>query len=117
MQIELPYGTRPYVVDLGDRPVEVLRAKQLPAPAPLAPMIEAALDAPLGGPPLLGRRVTVIVSDSTRVEPRAAFVAAIRRRLPQAELTIAIATGTHGPSPLAPLDLPSDLRVINHDGR
>jgi len=117
LQIELPYGTRPYVVDLGDRPVEVLRAKALPAPPALEPLIEAALDAPIGGPPLAGRRVTVIVSDSTRVEPRAAFLGAIQRRLPGADVTIAIATGTHGPSPLEPLALPSGVRVVNHDGR
>jgi len=105
------------VVDLGDRPVEVVRAKRLPSPPALEPMIEAALDAPRGGPALAGRRVTVIVSDSTRVEPRGAFVAAIRRRLPGAELTLAVATGTHGPSPLEPLDLPGGVRVVNHDGR
>src|SRR5579863_1568205 len=85
-------------------------------PPPLDPLIEAALDAPFGGPVLAGARVTVIVSDSTRVEPRAAFVRALHRRLPAAQVTIAIATGTHGPSPLAGLDLPRDVRIVNHDG-
>ncbi|HEY1554588.1 MAG TPA: lactate racemase domain-containing protein [Kofleriaceae bacterium] len=116
MRIDLPYGSRPCAVELGERPVEVLRARELPKPPPLEALIEAALDAPVGGPSLAGARVTAIVSDSTRVEPRAAFLRALRRRLPSAQLTIAIATGTHGPSRVDELDLPRDARIVNHDG-
>ncbi len=68
-----------------------------------------------------GARVTVIVSDATRTEPRSAFLEHLRARLPAVAWTIAIATGTHGPASLAALDLPPhllrDARVVDHDGR
>src|SRR5262245_55994493 len=73
-----------------------------PVPA-VRPLLERALDAPFGSDPLerrarSGDRVTIIVSDATRDEPRAELLAAVRARLPTARLTLAIATGTHGPS-------------------
>ena len=65
-------------------------------------------------------RVTVVVSDATRAEPRAAFLDALRERLPAVRWTIAIATGTHGPARLAELGLPAwalrDATIVNHDG-
>lgn len=88
-------------------------------------LIDEALDAPIGGPPLrvlaaAGARVTLIVSDATRDEPRAAFVAAVRRRFPDVRWTLAVATGTHGPAALGALGLPAevlrDAVVVNHDG-
>jgi len=65
-------------------------------------------------------RVTVIVSDATRTEPRTEFLEALRRRLPSVQWTIAIATGTHGPSGVASLRLPphllADASIVDHDG-
>ena len=63
--------------------------------------------------------MTVILSDATRDEPRAAFLAAVRARLPEVRLTIAIATGTHGP--VGDLSTGSGsssatLTVVDHDG-
>lgn len=96
-----------------------------PTPAPsIAALCEAALAAPIGGPPLEARvrpgdRVTLIVSDRTRAEPRGAFVDAVRARLPPVRLTVAIACGTHGPSGgLASVGLGHlrDVAVIDHDG-
>jgi len=117
--VELPYGRRPYRVDFGDREVEIVRALELPPPPPVAELIERALDAtPPSAPP--GSRVTLIVSDATRVEPRAELVAAIRRRLPACRWTLAIATGTHGPCRVDALGIPADvlreMDVVNHDG-
>jgi nickel-dependent lactate racemase len=122
--VELPYGRHPYALDLGARPHRVLEARARPTPRPLAALLDAALDAPIGGPSLAsisaGARVTLIVSDASRAEPREAFIEAIRRRLPDVRWTIAIATGTHGPAPVASLGLPADLlaaaTIINHDG-
>lgn len=120
--IELPYGRVPYPLDLG-RAATVLEPRPMPRPRDLAPMIDEALAAPLGRPPLqrlVGptARVTIIVSDATRNEPRAAFLEALARHLPTRRWTIAIATGTHGPSPIEPLGLPVDLvpSLVNHDG-
>jgi len=122
--IELPYGHAPYPLDPGPH-ATILTPPHLPPPAALEALLDTALAAPVGRPPLSqlvspGARVTIIVSDATRREPRRAFLAALARHLPPTRWTLAIATGTHGPSDLAALDLPDDLlrgvRIINHDG-
>lgn len=122
MRVLLPYGTRPCPVDLSGRDVEVLAPPSLPPPPPLETVLTGALDQPLGGairaPP--GARVTLIVSDATRAEPRAAFIEALRVRLPGVRWTVAIATGTHGPAEISELGLPADFvrdaTIVNHDG-
>lgn len=132
VKVRVPYGRSPREVDLGESLVEVLEAPSPPpplAPAQLAARITDALAAPIGSAPLEVlargiRHVTVVVSDHTRNEPRSAFLLALRERLPSGiSWTLAIATGTHGPSPLEPLglevvlsDRSLDLAVINHDG-
>ncbi|MCX5747735.1 MAG: lactate racemase domain-containing protein [Proteobacteria bacterium] len=119
MRIELPYGPTPLVVEVDDR-ARVLAAPMPPPPRPLRGLLDDALDAPIGAGALTagrGSRVTVIVSDATRDEPRRAMLDAIARRLPaQVRLTIAVATGTHGRADLAALDLPSGMTIVNHDG-
>jgi nickel-dependent lactate racemase len=121
VRIDLPYGATPYPVDISGPQVEVLRPATLSRAPAVEQLIDAALTAPRGGPPLAGRRVTLIVSDPTRAEPRAAFVKALRERLPAAQWTLAIATGTHGPCRREDLGLPDELirgmAIVNHDGR
>ena len=119
--LELPYGRVPYRLDLGGRAASVLEPRKLPTPRPVEALLDEALEAPIDRPPLAsmipgGARVTVIVSDATRIEPRRQFLAAIERRLPRARLTIAIATGTHGPTDVAALGLPAADELVNHDG-
>lgn len=123
--VELPYGRVPYLLDLGARRALIVSATERPSPPPLASLLEAALDAPVGRSRLeqlvrAGTKVTVIVSDATRIEPRAAFLEHLRARLPAVAWTLAIATGTHGPSDLEALGVPDhlrrDARVVNHDG-
>jgi nickel-dependent lactate racemase len=122
--IELPYGRVPYLLDPGPA-ATILELAPFPDPPDLEAMIDQALAAPLGRPALgrlapPGSRVTVIMSDATRREPRRQFLEALARHLPGTRWTLAIATGTHGPSPLPPLDLPPalvrDLPLVNHDG-
>jgi nickel-dependent lactate racemase len=123
--IELPYGRAPYPLELV-RDAVVVHPPALPAVARgVDALIAEALDAPIGAPSLdamvrAGDRVTVIVSDHTRAEPRAAFLAALRARLPPVRLTVAIATGTHGPSGVASLGIPEGLLAgavtVDHDG-
>jgi len=116
VRVELPYGANPLSFDVGARPVRLVEAAALTPPAPLDVLIERAL----ADARLLGRRVTLIVSDPSRREPREAFVRAIRQRIPNADLTIAVATGTHGPCRIEELGLSDDsLRnatIVNHDG-
>lgn len=121
MRLALPYGRAPLILDLGARPASVLVGPPQPAALDAGALIDASLAAPIDRPPLAGlvtpgARVTVIVSDGTRDEPRAEFLARILRHLPDVSLTLAIATGTHGPTDLAALGMPLPSRVVNHDG-
>src|SRR5689334_16075249 len=120
MRVELPYGTRPYAIELGNRDVQLVRPAELPTPPTPDQLLQIALDAPIGGPALVGRHVVIIVSDPSRNEPRDAFVTTLRRRLPPARFTIAVATGTHGPCRVDELGLSDEARrdatIINHDG-
>jgi len=123
--VTLPYGDATVSATLAATARWLLAPPTGPAPA-IESLLAAALDAPIGSPRLgdcarAGDRVTVIVSDATRTEPRAALLAAVRDRLPEVRLTIAIATGTHGRAGgLAALDVPlalyRDAAVIDHDG-
>ncbi|MDB4958504.1 MAG: hypothetical protein JWO36_6073 [Myxococcales bacterium] len=119
MKLELPYGRAPYLLDLEDREAEVIRAPALTQPRAVDELIDVALmSQPLGCAG--GDRVTVILSDATRAEPRVAFLRALREHLPSVRLTIAIATGTHGPTNLDELGIPAGLlssaTIVNHDG-
>jgi len=120
--VELPYGRVPYLLDLGERRAVLVTAPHLPAPPPLSSLLDAALDAPIGASRIeqlvrAGAKVTVIISDATRTEPRAAFLEHLQARLPAVDLTLAIATGTHGPTDLDALGLPfRPARIVNHDG-
>jgi lactate racemase len=125
LEVELPYGRTPLRL-VGERShIEVLCARELAAAPPLDALLDNALDQPLASKTLNDLvqshgRVTVIVSDSTRDEPRASFLRVIRRRLPAVRLTIAVATGTHGPCDVAGLGLDDeilrDATLVMHDG-
>ncbi len=119
--VELPYGHHPYRFSLDGRDAVVVTPQARPRPAAIGPLLDGALASPIASPTLDrlvrdGDRVTVIVSDATRSEPRGAFFDALRRHLPSVRWTIAIATGTHGPSALETLELPRDAEIVNHDG-
>ncbi len=121
MIVQLPYGRTPLVLELGGEcePV-LLRAPALSEPYSVARLLDDALDAAPALP--AAARVTVIVSDATRHEPRGAFLRAICARLPrETRLTIAIATGTHGPATAAfaaelGATCERDATIVNHDG-
>lgn len=109
----MPYGRAPRAIDLGERPTTIVRPHAMPPPPRVDDLLRDLVVPPAA-------RVTVIVSDATRDEPREAFLRAIRRSLGAAEVTLAIATGTHGPageafwSPLSALV--GATRVVDHDG-
>jgi nickel-dependent lactate racemase len=126
--IELPYGDRPLAVDLADD-ATVLESAAAPAARPIAELCAEALAAPIAAPPLASLvrprdRVTLIVSDGSRDEPRGAMARALFEHLGAAadglRITVAIANGTHRPGDPARLGL-ADLfaraaAVVNHDG-
>ncbi|WP_428268434.1 lactate racemase domain-containing protein [Haliangium sp.] len=130
-EILLPYGRQPRRVDLGAWPAQqgiwVVEPPPAPPSRPLSVLLDTALDAPIAAPRLenavpAGARVVLLVSDATRDDPREAMLRALLARLPDdIELTLAVANGTHGPSELDQLRIPTDLwaraaRVVNHDG-
>jgi nickel-dependent lactate racemase len=123
--ITLPYGRAPYRLDLGGRTATILELPTPPLPHPLKSLLASALDSPIGRPRVEdlcgpGARITVVISDSTRREPRAEFLAALQARLPDRRWTIAIATGTHGRCGIDSLGIPPTLLtgaiIIDHDG-
>jgi lactate racemase len=120
--LELPYGRAPYRLDLVGRAASVLVPPGRPPPRPVEELLALALRSPIGRPALRAfvaprAHVTVIVSDTTRSEPRTQFLAALSAELPDARFTVAVATGTHGPTDVAALGIPSHFAtVINHDG-
>ena len=119
MRVDLPYGKHPYPVDLSDdREVRLVLPPALPTPPPLDELLRAATSTM---PTASVARVVVIISDPSRHEPREAFVRAVRHRLPShTALTIAIATGTHGPCRVEDLGLSPDTlagaSIVNHNG-
>ena len=130
MTILLGWGARPLPLD----PVPGVRLRAVEAPRPEAvgdvrAALEDALAHPFGARPLAQvasarTRVVVVVSGAAREEPRAALFEAVRRALssvPDDQLTLAVANGTHPPAPPERLGLAPDAlrrhRVVNHDAR
>lgn len=124
--LTLPYGSAPLAMAM-DAETVVVEPPPAPAPGRLPALLRAALDRPIGGAGLesaaaRGDRVTVIVSDHSRPDPRDALLRAVLERLPPGiHLTLAVATGTHGPDDLARLEVGADLwaradAIVNHDG-
>jgi len=117
--IELPYGRGTRRVSLPDD-ASVVQLPTAPEPRALAPLLDAALANPFGARALEPvDRVTIIVSDASRHEPRAELVAAVLRRVGDAAVTLAIANGTHRPGDPSELGLSPALlsaaTVVNHD--
>jgi nickel-dependent lactate racemase len=93
--------------------------------------LTAALQAPLGRPPLRelvrrGQTIAISVCDVTRAQPRQDMLAALFAEMPDIppdDVTILIATGTHRantPSELQAMlgaDIVGRYRVVNHDSR
>lgn len=119
--IALGYGQVPLQMPIDDHDTVVMPPTCGQAPA-LDEILEESLANPVGSLPLerlaAGRkRILIIVSDDTRKDPRASFIKAIVKRLPRdSEVRVAVATGTHGPSRLDGLGLPSSMSIVNHDG-
>jgi lactate racemase len=116
----------PTPLGLGDRTPASARGGASTADDP-EPLCRAALAAPVGAPRLSSlidraSRVVVIVSDATRDEPREAMFLALRAELsavPDAQISLLIASGTHAPRPpetVLPPWLLARHRVEVHDG-
>ena len=134
MKIDLAFGKQGLSVELPEGPhYTTLEARSAnPLPDAVA-AIEAALDAPIGRPPLVemarGKRsASISVCDITRPAPNPITLPPVLRRLEQAGIpreavTILIATGLHRPATRDEIDvilgreIAAHYRVVNHHAR
>lgn len=113
MKIRLAYGKTGLEVNLRDRlNVEVVEPRYIPGISnPLAALRDALCN-PIGAPPLTklvepGSRVGIVVNDITRPTPNQLMLQALLAELhaiPQENITIFIALGTHRPCTPAELE-------------
>lgn len=134
MQIRLEYGTTGLEVAVPDE--RLAGVLSLRAHAPIAEperTIRAALEAPIGTPPLeqlaRGRRsACVVISDITRPVPNRLLLPPLLDTLEESgiardAITILIATGTHRPNEGEELvqmvgeRIAREYRIVNHDAR
>src|SRR3954466_7144345 len=134
MRIDLAFGKTGLAVDLPEkfryRVLEARSAKPLPD---WQAALEAALDRPIGAPPLAelarGKQSAAIsVCDITRPAPNRRTLPPVLRRLqeagiPRERITILIATGLHRPATedeireICGPEIAAAYRVVNHDAR
>ena len=134
MRTHLAFGKTGLTVDLPEGfHYRVLEARSAEPLADWQGALEAALDSPVGAPPLgelaRGKRSAAIsVCDITRPAPNPKTLPPILRRLEQAgiareNVTILIATGLHRAASDAEIreicgeEIAATLRVVNHDAR
>lgn len=106
MQVELAYGRTGLTVDL-PATAEVLRSRFIPGVADEAAALRAALQDPLGTPPLAtlvkpGDKVVIVHTDITRATPNDRILPVLLAELEQAgvqraAITLLNALGTHRP--------------------
>jgi len=119
MRVKLAYGTTGLPLELPDSlDVTVVEPAFVPALADPAAAVRAALEAPIGSPPLReivrpGMRVGVVFSDITRPAPNPLLLGAVLKVLDAVagvEVTLFNALGTHRPNTEA------ELRAMLGDG-
>jgi lactate racemase len=130
--LKLPYGRGSVVADLRGLRCRDLRPEAPQHAAPLAALVERALDRPADGLPLAERargasRVTILVPDATRKVPLPELLPRLLAALAHGgvrphSVTVLVACGTHPPADpqaLAALvgPLPEGVRLLQHDAR
>jgi nickel-dependent lactate racemase len=134
MHVDLPFGKRKLPLDLPDGyDYRLLEARSAVPVTDAMAAIEAALDSPIGRPPLqqfaAGKRsVAISVCDITRPAPNRMTLPPILERLHRAgieqdEVTILIATGLHRPATkdeireIVGAAVAEQYRAVNHHAR
>jgi nickel-dependent lactate racemase len=132
MRIRLAYGAGGLEVELPDERTTVVEPAYQPGAADEAAVLRAALVSPVAGPPLRelvapGQTVAISICDGTRAQPRDRMLPAVLDQLegivPDADVTVLVATGTHRGNTEAEIramlgDATADrVRVVNHDAR
>lgn len=132
MNVRLAYGKTGLSLELpGDLNVTVIEPRYVPGLPDPAAALDRALAAPIGSAPLAERvrpsdRVGIVFSDITRPTPNEIIIPAIRRALthvPDAQITLFNATGTHRPNTDAELrqmlgaEVVERFRIVQNDAR
>ena len=132
MILRLPFGADTVAADLRGLRCRVLQPSAPKGAADARALIGAALDSPVGCPPLVElaagkRRVVVLVPDATRRAHLPIVLPALLERLERGgvdtgDVTILVACGTHPRVPEAALEallgpLPRGVRALQHDAR
>lgn len=131
MELRLPYGRTSLAIDLPKE--RVLAVVEVPegSPAPEEAVIHAALNAPVGAPPLgrlvrRGERTTIVIPDASRRCGAHVFLPLLletlnRRGIQDQDITVLFATGSHGPQSeaarrevLGP-EVYGRVRAVDHD--
>lgn len=105
MRIDFTYPDTPPFEISDANLLGVLEPRQVPEPPPLAGLVEAALDAPIGAERVENlvsptTRILILVDDITRQTPSAGILPSLLRRLtkrgcPSQNIKLLIAAGTH----------------------
>jgi len=109
MRIDISYGKSGVAAEVADDlEVRMIRKPEMPALAKSEAAIEAALERPVGAPPLAelarGKRsACILICDITRPVPNRLFLQPLIRQLIEAglsagDITVLIATGLHRPA-------------------
>lgn len=134
MRTDFAFGKSGLNVELPPGPdYRVLETRWAEVAAETGPLLEAALDAPIGCAPLRelarGRRSAAIsVCDITRPAPNRLTLPPLLRRLeeagiPRTEITILIATGLHRQATASEIveilgpEIAAGYRIVNHNAR
>ncbi len=132
MNVRLAYGKTGLSLALpGDLNVTVIEPRYVPGLPDPATALDRALAAPVGSAPLAervrsGDRVGIVFSDITRPTPNEIIIPAILRALahvPDAQITLFNATGTHRPNTDVELrqmlgaEVVGRFRIVQNDAR
>ena len=131
MRVRLDYGTEGMDVSLPDDRVTVIEPVLRPAVSDPHATLMRAIQSPIGCGRLRdqvrpGQRIAISVCDVTRAQPRRDQILALFEEMPgvpDTDVTIFIATGTHRSNTPAELErmlgrhILGRFRVVNHDSR
>lgn len=123
MKVQLDYGSGSLEVQLpANAAVTILQPQDVPALADTKDELKRALEAPIASPPLRDRirpsdRVGIVVNDITRATPTAemldALLPVLLEVVPEVQIRIFVALGTHRPNTVGELETLLGKDVIN----
>ena len=129
MKVNLAYGQAHLTVELPDDRTTVIEPSHTPGLAEERNAVFAALDQPIGAPPLRewikpGDRICILFTDITRATPNERLIPWLLdylKGVPRQQITLLNQLGTHRPNTTAELErmltpaVVQNYRVVNHE--